>query len=466
MKIPRIMLAAPNSGSGKTLITCGLLQALKNRGLKLASFKCGPDYIDPLFHTRVLGVPSRNLDTYFSGKELTRSLFGTHAKEADLAVMEGVMGFYDGVAGVTLTASSWELADVTDTPVILVVNMRGMSLSVAALIQGFMQMQPKSHIGGVILNQTSEFMCRQLEPVIQEYCKIPVLGFVPKVADCVIESRHLGLVTPAELTNLQERIEKLAKILADTLDLDAIIRLAQGASDMTWTPLEQFLPEEYQQHKTIAKDSKKTALRIGVARDEAFCFYYEDNLDLLRLLGAETIFFSPLHDQKLPENLHGLLIGGGYPELYARQLSENESMRRDIREKIEIGMPYLAECGGFMYLHESMEDMQKCNWPMAGVLKGNVYYTGKLGRFGYVELTAKKDQMLCCSGAQIKAHEFHYFDSTENGAAFHAAKPQRSRGWDCIQAGDSYAAGFPHLYYYSNPGFAANFVEACRRYDR
>ena len=286
MKIPRIMLAAPNSGSGKTLITCGLLQALKNRGLKLASFKCGPDYIDPLFHTRVLGVPSRNLDTYFSGKELTRALFGTHAKEADLAVMEGVMGFYDGVAGVTLTASSWELADVTDTPVILVVNMRGMSLSVAALIQGFMQMQPKSHIGGVILNQTSEFMCRQLEPVIQEYCKIPVLGFVPKVADCVIESRHLGLVTPAELTNLQERIEKLAKILADTLDLDAIIRLAQGASDMTWTPLEQFLPEEYQQHKTIAKDSKKTALRIGVARDEAFCFYYEDNLDLLRLLGA------------------------------------------------------------------------------------------------------------------------------------------------------------------------------------
>ncbi len=468
MKIPRIMLAAPNSGSGKTLITCGLLQALKNKGFNLASFKCGPDYIDPLFHTRVLGIPSRNLDTYFSGRELTRALFGTHAQQADLAVMEGVMGFYDGVAGVTLTASSWELADVTDTPVILVVNMRGMSLSVAALIQGFMQMQPESHIGGVILNQTSEFMCRQLEPVIEARCGIPVLGYVPKVTECVIESRHLGLVTPAELTDLQERIEKLAEILTDTLDLDAIIRLAGEASDISWTPLEQFLPQEYQVQKKKAevKAVQTEALRIGVARDEAFCFYYEDNLDLLRMLGAETVFFSPLHDQKLPENLQGLLIGGGYPELYAKQLSENESMRRDIREKITAGMPYLAECGGFMYLHEAMEDMQKCSWPMAGVLTGNAYYTGKLGRFGYVELTAKEDQMLCQSGDRIKAHEFHYFDSTENGAAFHAAKPKRSRGWDCIHAGAAFAAGFPHLYYYSNPKFAANFVEACRRYER
>ncbi|WP_294784296.1 cobyrinate a,c-diamide synthase [uncultured Eubacterium sp.] len=466
MKIPRIMLAAPNSGSGKTLITCGLLQALKNKGRNLASFKCGPDYIDPLFHTRVLGVPSRNLDTYFSGRELTRTLFGTHAQQADLAVMEGVMGFYDGVAGVTLTASSWELADVTDTSVILVVNMRGMSLSVAALIQGFMQMQPESHIGGVILNQTSEFMCRQLEPVIKERCGIPVLGFVPKVTECVIESRHLGLVTPAELTDLQERIEKLAEILTDTLDLEAIIHLAEDAPDFTWTPLEQFLPREYQEQSAQVKALSAETLRIGVAKDEAFCFYYEDNLDLLRMLGAETVFFSPLHDQKLPENLQGLLIGGGYPELYAKQLSENESMRRDIREKITAGMPYLAECGGFMYLHESMEDMQTCRWPMAGVLKGNAYYTGKLGRFGYVELTAKEDQMLCKNGERIKAHEFHYFDSTENGAAFYAIKPKRSRGWECIQAGNVYAAGFPHLYYYSNPRFAANFVEACRRYDR
>ena len=469
MQIPRMMLAAPGSGSGKTLLTCGLLQALKNKGLKPASFKCGPDYIDPLFHTRVLGVPSRNLDTYFTGRELTKSLFGTHAQAADLAVMEGVMGFYDGVAGVTTEASSWDLADVTDTPVILVVNMRGMSLSVAALIRGFIQMKPESHIRGVILNQTSEFMCRQLQPLIEELCQIPVLGYVPKLTDCVIESRHLGLVTPDELTDLQERIEKLAQILAETLDLDAVIRLAKDAPDLTWKPLEMFLPEKYkdavQKHTKEHVSENTAALRIGVARDEAFCFYYEDNLDLLRSLGAELVSFSPLHDEKLPENLNGFLIGGGYPELYAEQLSKNTGMRKDIQKKIADGLPYLAECGGFMYLHETMEDMNGTIWPMAGVLEGQAYDTGKLGRFGYIELTAKEEQMLGKTGAKIRAHEFHYFDSTHNGAAFHAAKPKRSRGWDCIQAGTQYAAGFPHLYYYSNPEFAVHFVETCRRYE-
>ena len=273
VKIPRFMLAAPNSGSGKTLITCGLLQALKNRGLQPASFKCGPDYIDPLFHTKVLGVPSRNLDTYFTGRDLTCALFGTHAQNADLAVMEGVMGFYDGVAGVTCVASSWELADVTDTPVILVINMRGMSLSVAALIRGFQQMKPESHIRGVILNQTSEFMCRQLRSVIEDLCQIPVLGYVPKVTDCVIESRHLGLVTPDELTDLQERIEKLAEILEQTLDLDAILRLAEDASALSWEPLQQFLPETYTTKSTL-ENNEIPHIRIGVARDESFCFYY------------------------------------------------------------------------------------------------------------------------------------------------------------------------------------------------
>lgn len=464
VKIPRFMLAAPNSGSGKTLITCGLLQALKNRGLQPASFKCGPDYIDPLFHTKVLGVPSRNLDTYFTGRDLTCALFGTHAQNADLAVMEGVMGFYDGVAGVTCVASSWELADVTDTPVILVINMRGMSLSVAALIRGFQQMKPESHIRGVILNQTSEFMCRQLRPVIEDLCQIPVLGYVPKVTDCVIESRHLGLVTPDELTDLQERIEKLAEILEHTLDLDAILRLAEDAPTLSWKPLQQFLPEAYTTKSTL-ENNEIPPIRIGVARDEAFCFYYEDNLDLLRQLGAEILYFSPLHDRKLPEKLQGLLIGGGYPELYAQALSENTEMLQDIRKQIAGGLPYLAECGGFMYLHESMEDMEQKHWPMAGILSGKAFYTGKLGRFGYVELTAEQDQMLGRAGDCIRAQEFHYFDSSDNGNAFHAAKPMRSRGWDCMQAGSSYAAGFPHLYYYSNPEFALNFVDTCRRYQ-
>ena len=184
----------------------------------------------------------------------------------------------------------------------------------------------------------------------------------------------------------------------------------------------------------------------------------------MRQLGAEILYFSPLHDRKLPEKLQGLLIGGGYPELYAQALSENTGMLQDIRKQIAGGLPYLAECGGFMYLHESMEDMEQKHWPMAGILSGKAFYTGKLGRFGYVELTAGQDQMLGRAGDCIRAHEFHYFDSSDNGNAFHAAKPMRSRGWDCMQAGSSYAAGFPHLYYYSNPEFALNFVDTCRRY--
>ena len=271
------------------------------------------------------------------------------------------------------------------------------------------------------------------------------------------------LVTPDELTDLQERIEKLAEILEQTLDLDAILSLAEDASALSWEPLQQFLPEAYTTKSTL-ENNEIPQIRIGVARDEAFCFYYEDNLDLLRQLGAEILYFSPLHDRKLPEKLQGLLIGGGYPELYAQALSENTGMLQDIRKQIAGGLPYLAECGGFMYLHESMEDMEQKHWPMVGILSGKAFYTGKLGRFGYVELTAEQDQMLGRAGDCIRAHEFHYFDSSDNGNAFHAAKPMRSRGWDCMQAGSSYAAGFPHLYYYSNPEFALNFVDTCRRY--
>ncbi|MBD8938909.1 MAG: cobyrinic acid a,c-diamide synthase, partial [Lachnospiraceae bacterium] len=208
MKQPRFMLAAPSSGSGKTMITCGILQILKNRGYRVSSFKCGPDYIDPMFHTKVLGTISRNLDTFFTGEEMTRFLFAKTAQQTDLSVIEGVMGYYDGLGGIRTKASSYDLARVTDTPVILIVNAKGMSLSILAQIKGFLDYQKDSKIKGVILNQTSEVMCEDLRPLIEENCKIPVLGYVPKVAECVIESRHLGLVTPAEMTDLQERIEK------------------------------------------------------------------------------------------------------------------------------------------------------------------------------------------------------------------------------------------------------------------
>ena len=459
MNLPRVMLAAPYSGSGKTLVTCGLLQALQNRSVHAAAFKCGPDYIDPMFHTKVIGTPSRNLDTFFADRKTVRYLFSRQAAKADCSVMEGVMGYYDGVAGITTQASAYDLADQTDTPVLFVVNARGMSLSVVPYIKGFLEYKENSHIKGVILNRISPSLYPDLKRMIEAELPVTVYGYVPKVADCVIESRHLGLVTPGEIRDLKERLMKLAGILEETLDLDGILALAASASP--YTEEDFAVPEAV---RPFLKTGKRD-LTLAVARDEAFCFYYADNLDLLRDLGAEPVFFSPLHDSVLPKS-DGLLLGGGYPELYAEQLSANESMKASIRSAIENGMPYLAECGGFMYLHESMEDMEHKAHAMVGIVKGHVRRTEALNRFGYIQLTANTDSVFGPAGGTIPAHEFHYFDSSLNGDSFHAQKPHRKRNWDCILADEVSAVGFPHLYYYGNPEFAARFVDCLRKRKR
>ena len=452
MKLPRVMLAAPASGSGKTLITCGLLQLLVNRGKRAAAFKCGPDYIDPMFHRKVIGTPSKNLDTFFTDENRTRYLFGKEAEKAEISILEGVMGFYDGVGGITSTASSYELAKVTNTPVILVVNAKGMSLSVIPMIKGFLEYQKDSHIQGVILNQTTKMTYQLLKTQIEQELGIAVLGYVPKCRELAIESRHLGLVTPEEVADLREKLQRLADLLEETLEVERILTLAENAAELDW--------EEPDVTEWKLKEGQK-APRIGVARDEAFCFCYQDNLELLEKMGAELVEFSPLHDEKLPEYLEGLLLYGGYPELYAKQLSQNSSMRKQIKESILKGMPYLAECGGFMYLQETMEDMEGRKYPMAGVISGQAYGTQKLGRFGYITLTTEKEAQLLKKGETIKAHEFHYFDTTENGTDYHAGKPFGKREWECIHGGENYAAGFPHLYYYSNPAFAFRFLQRC-----
>ncbi|MEI3339141.1 MAG: cobyrinate a,c-diamide synthase [Eubacterium sp.] len=346
-----------------------------------------PDYIDPMFHKKVIGTPSRNLDTFFGGKEMTRYLFARQAGKAEISVMEGVMGYYDGVAGFTTEASSYDLADVTDTPVIFVINTRGMSLSVIPFLKGFLEYRENSHLKGVILNQTSASMYPELKARIEEELPIRVYGYVPKVTDCVIESRHLGLVTPGEIEGLKERLQKLSEILEKTLDIDGILELAASAPELSGCEMPESLAA------ILTREKGKMPVRIGVAKDEAFCFYYEDNLDLLRELGAEIVEFSPIHDRKLPESIQGMLIGGGYPELYAGELSENVEMLESIRSAVKAGLPTLAECGGFMYLHNSMEDMEGRSWPMVGVIDALVYRTEKLGRFGYIHLTANREQI-------------------------------------------------------------------------
>ena len=452
MRIPRILLAAGASGSGKTLITCGLLQALVNRNLTVASFKCGPDYIDPMFHSRVIGAKSANLDTFFTSPEVTRYLLSENAANCEIAVMEGVMGYYDGVAGTTTQASAYDLASVTDTPVILIVNSKGMSVSLAAYIKGFAEYRKDSHIKGVMLNQMSPMLYPRMKELLEKETGLSVLGYVPKVEDCVIESRHLGLVLPDEIPQLRERLQKLAKILEDTLEIDEILKLAADASEVQAA------------EPRISFHLEKT-VRIGVAEDEAFCFYYKDNFRLLKSMGAELVTFSPMRDEHLPENLKGLILGGGYPELNARELEANVSMREDIHRALNDGMPCLAECGGFMYLHDEMEAMDGNSYHMAGVISGRAYRTQRLNRFGYVTLTQKKEVFGMNDMGGIPAHEFHYFDSENCGDGFDAKKPQSHRKWNCIHGTDTMMAGFPHLYFRSNPAFASRFVAACGRFQ-
>lgn len=455
MKIPRILLAAGSSGSGKTLITCGLLEALVERGLKTASFKCGPDYIDPMFHSRVIGTKSRNLDTFFTGSEVTKYLLTRNARDCEIAVMEGVMGFYDGVAGTTTTASAYDLAKVTDTPVILIVNSRGMSVSLAAYVKGFLEYKKDSHIKGVIFNQMSPMLYPRMKKLLEEELGVAVLGYVPKVEDCVIESRHLGLVLPDEIPELKDRLHKLAGVLEETLDIDRILELAGEAPDLL-----DAKPE------SVTDFRLSEPVRIGVAEDEAFCFFYADNFRLLGEMGAEIVPFSPMEDKQLPDDLDGLLLYGGYPELNGKKLEQNTTMKDMIREKLKAGMPCMAECGGFMYLHEEMEGMDGNFYQMAGVIPGKAYRTPKLSRFGYVTLRQKKPALGMEDFGEIPAHEFHYFDSENCGGDFHAAKPESKRGWDCIHGTDTMLAGFPHLYYYGNPEVPKAFLKKCLAYKK
>ena len=457
MKIPRILLAAGASGSGKTLITCGLLQALVNRGLKVASFKCGPDYIDPMFHSRVIGTRSRNLDTFFTDGDRTRYLLAKNASDCEIAVMEGVMGYYDGVGGITSRASAYDLASTTDTPVILIVNSRGMSVSLAAYVKGFLEYKKDSHICGVIFNQMSPMLYPRMKKLLEEELSVKVLGYVPKVEDCVIESRHLGLVLPEEIPELKSRLQKLSEVLEKTLDIDGILELAGEAPELAAPETEMLIQKD-----TAFGYHTEEKVRIGVADDEAFCFFYADNLNLLEQMGAELVRFSPIHDRELPEDLDGLLLSGGYPELNGEALEENQEMCTRIREVILDGMPCLAECGGFMYLHQEMEDMEGKQRRVCGVIPGRAYRTPKLNRFGYITLTEKQDTGL----GEIPAHEFHYFDSTDCGADFHAAKPASKRGWDCIHDRGRLMAGFPHLYYYGNPRVPARFLKNALEYKK
>lgn len=454
MKLPRIMIAAPGSGSGKTMMTCAILKALKESGYYPVSSKCGPDYIDPMFHEAVLGIPSNNLDLYFCGDEMTRSLLSDHAADADIAVLEGVMGYYDGRSMDSSKGSSYETAKVTQTPVLLVARCRGMALSLAAVLKGIIEFKKDSNIAGILLNGVSPKLYLRLKEMLETELNIPVVGYLPYLLELSVESRHLGLVTPEETSNLKEQMELLGAKAKETIDLGKILKIAETAPDLCASKLKE------------GSSSGGKRSRIAVARDRAFGFYYADNLKFLGRSGCELVFFSPLSDQGLPKGTDGIYIGGGYPELYAKELSQNERMRREIGKLLELGTPCIAECGGFMYLHDLLEGEDGSSYPMCGVIEGTAFRTDHLVHFGYASLTSKEDQTFQNAGECLKAHEFHYWDSTNPGRSYHAVKPDGRRDWECVHVRGNLFAGYPHMHFYANREFAARFVSLCRAKEK
>lgn len=484
--IPRILLAGLSSGSGKTLITCGLLMALKNRGLEVRSFKCGPDYIDPMFHSRVLGIKSRNLDSYFAGRDGVLELFSRTGAKGDISVIEGVMGYYDGLAGKSVEGSTYEIASTLKAPVILIVNGKGLSVSMAALIKGMLDFRKDNQIKGIILNQVSPKYYDNIKDLIEKEVPVKVLGYVPFLLNGGFESRHLGLVKPDEVKELYEKIKEVSRVLEKNLDIDRLIAIAKEAEALD-TVKENRAPKGSFSQKEKAGQSTQTGvnvklkfpdpdlhvcqstqtgvnLRIGVAKDGAFDFYYEENLALLEEAGAKLVYFSPLNDHELPKDISGLLLGGGYPELYGKALSENHSMLQSIKESIEGGMPCLAECGGFMYLHEELEDKDGACFSLCGVIKGKTYPAGRLKRFGYTELEFLKGTVLGEKGLRARGHEFHYWESDTPGNLCLMRKPLRDETYRAMVQKGRVIGGFPHLYYYSCPQIPENFVKTCCQY--
>ena len=445
----QFLLAAPRSGSGKTTMTCALLMALKRRGCAPCAFKSGPDYIDPMFHRAVLGVESRNLDLFFSAPETVRTLYARGAAGHGAAVCEGAMGFYDGLGGVSDRASAWHLADTLDLPVLLVVEPKGQSLTLAAELNGLKNFRTPSHIAGILLNNCTARMHALLAPMLEKETGLPVLGFLPKLPEAVIGSRHLGLYTAAEVENLQQKLALLADAAEEHIDWPRLLALCEKEPPT--------LP--------VQPETPPARVRIAVAQDEAFCFTYAETLEAFRDAGAEVVFFSPLRDTALPENIGGLYLPGGYPELHARELSENTSLLREIKQKIEFGLPTAAECGGFLYLGQSLTDAEGQSWPMAGVLPGEAKDAGRLVRFGYAALSADSDSMLFRAGESFPIHEFHHWDSTANGTALAAKKPVGSAAWRCGFINEHFYAGFPHLYWAGTP-LPQRFAAAAENYRR
>lgn len=493
----KIMIAASKSGSGKTMVTCGLLALLKRKGWNPAGFKCGPDYIDGLFHRKVLGMESGNLDSFFETQEAMREKLG-RSETDHFVVVEGVMGYFDGLGGISVKSSTYEVASILKLPVILVVDARGASVSLAAQIQGFLDYVPRDEegrrlsggqgIAAVIFNRMSPVMYGRMKELVEQQLHVPVAGYIPELDFLQVGSRHLGLVLPDEIEGLKRQMEQLADCLEKTIDLKVLARISgmagipghTASSCINSTAVgdkqetdsikicgekNSWITREKNSLQNLAIKIEKGCgkFSLGIAMDEAFCFYYRDNLEAMEKAGAKLVYFSPLHDKELPSGLDGLLLGGGYPENYARSLAGNTSMRKSVADSAVRGMPILGECGGYLYLLDTLESFDGVDYPMAGVLPGRGFRGTKKGRFGYITLQADEALPFVSPCMEIKAHEFHYWDCgcREEEYRMWARKPVGNRQWRCMRVKENVMAGFPHLYYPSCPEFVKRFADSC-----
>lgn len=456
VEMPRLTIAAPSSGCGKTTITLALLAALSRRGVAVAPFKVGPDFIDPGHHARASGRISRNLDGWMCGEQWVRKTFARGSAGADLALIEGVMGLFDGAAGDSEVGSSAEIAKWLGSPVLLVIDARAQARSAAAVLQGFANFDPQLQVAGVIFNRVgSPGHAEMLRQAVASVPGLPpVLGCLPRSEELALPERHLGLVTAEDAGRDDAFFARLADWIEAHVDLDQLLAVA-APHPPCGHPLPGGEENQVQEGRSV---------RIAVARDAAFCFYYPDNLELLEAAGAELVFFSPLTAGQLPAGIDGLYLGGGYPELHAATLAANAGLRAELSRAAKAGLPIYAECGGFMYLSDAI-----AGEPMVGVFPAQARMLPRRRALGYREVTLSAASPLGPAGTKARGHEFHYSEMELPASVPRCYRLSRRQGEPAGEEGyriGTVLGSYVHLHFGSNPQLAENFVNFCRTQRR
>jgi cobyrinic acid a,c-diamide synthase len=495
MSVPRIMVAGTHSGVGKTTLTIGLMSALKQQGYRVQGFKCGPDYIDPSYHTAVTGRPSRNLDSWMLSENVLRAVFERGRQRADVSVIEGVMGLYDGRDPRTDTGSSAHISRLLNCPVLLIVDCAAMARSAAAVVKGFQALHPEVNITGVIANRLGSAGHGDIiRTAVEQECGIPVVGCVPKDDRWHLPARHLGLIPVLERGEMDDFLDALGRFTAEHVDMEQVWQAAQVPSNRNkslsvqttaGSTSAQLFPSLLSPQRV-----RCSGVRLAVARDAAFHFYYPENIELLQDRGVEIVSFSPLAGDPLPAGVHGLYIGGGFPEEFAAQLAARQRLKQSLRKAIHNGMPTLAECGGFIFLTESIQTTDWAVYPMIGLIPGKIQMQKRLAAIGYREVTGTAQNVILPPDEKARGHEFHYstYDpgetgSGENGLPAAYVRQTRSvsgrdnkRGKEAtvqttvqttVREGVAYkrlVAGYTHFHFASCPSMVDNWIQLCEAY--